>query len=62
MLQRPPYRPVDGPIEYIFNQLQNQLTLRAGEISDDVTFSALVYSILTNLSGFDATFVHCGYV
>ena len=62
VLQRPPYRPVDGPIEYIFNQLQNQLTLRAGEISDDVTFSALVHSILTNLGGFDATFVHCGYV
>lgn len=35
---------------------------RTLEISGDVTFGALVHSILTNLGGFDATFVHCGYV
>ena len=61
VLLRPPYHPVDGPIGYVFNQLQNQLTLRAGEITDDLSFSNLVQNIIANLQGFDATFVHCGY-
>ena len=58
---RPAYRPVWGPTEYAFNQLQCELTNRVNEITDDTTFAAVVTSILTNLTGFDATFVHCGY-
>jgi len=61
VLRRPAYRPVDGPIEYVFNQLQCQLTNRIGEVTDDVSFSTLVHDIITKLNGFDATFVHCGY-
>jgi len=58
---RPAYRPVDGPIEYVFNQLQGELTNRMNEVTDERSFVALVYSVITNLHGFDETFVHCGY-
>jgi len=58
---RPAYRPVDGPIEYVFNQLQGELTNRMNEVTDEKSFVALVYSVITNLHGFDETFVHCGY-
>ena len=61
VLRRPAYRPVDGPIEYVFNQLQCRLTNRIDEVTDDMSFNTVVHDIITNLTGFDATFVHCGY-
>ena len=61
VLARPPYRPVDGPIEYIFNQLQLDLTHRIHTIKNEADFIAAVNAIITNLGGFDATFQHCGY-
>jgi hypothetical protein len=60
-LLRAAYNPVDGPIEYVFNQLQCELTHRINEITDDASFVRVVHSIITNLRGFDGTFVHCGY-
>ena len=59
---RPPYRPEWGPIEFIFNQLEQELQHRIHWIKDENDFHREVMSILTNLSGFDATFVHCGYL
>uniref|UniRef100_A0A7S2GES8 Integrase catalytic domain-containing protein n=1 Tax=Octactis speculum TaxID=3111310 RepID=A0A7S2GES8_9STRA len=61
VIQRPPYRPVDGPIEYIFNQLQNGLKSMMHEISSDSDFRSAVQTILSNVSVLDQTFVHCGY-
>jgi transposase len=62
VLNRPPYMPKDGPIEYVFNHLQNELNRRIQSISDDVSFRTQVHNIITQLGpGFDATFVHCGY-
>ena len=58
---RPCYRPVWGPTEYAFNQLQCEMTHRINEVTDDATFSTVVNSILTNLTGFDGIFRHCGY-
>lgn len=53
---------VDGPIEFVFNELQAQLSKRLHEARDDATFHTLVLSIITNLgANFDHTFAHCGY-
>jgi len=62
VLARPPYRPVDGPIEYVFNQLQQELSHRIHHIPNEAAFVQEVHAIVTNLGGFDATFQHCGYV
>jgi hypothetical protein len=61
VLRRPPYRPVDGPIEYVFNTLQGEISRRIGEIQDDNSFVAVIRDVITNLTGFDAYFVNCGY-
>jgi hypothetical protein len=61
VLARPAYRPVDGPIEYVFNSLQGNISRRIGEIQDDVSFVRVITDIITNLTGFDAYFVNCGY-
>lgn len=62
VLRRPPYRPSDGPIEYVFNQVQIQLTRRMYDIKNDNDLKRVMTSILSNLRGIEATFVHCGYV
>ena len=62
VLRRPPYWPSDGPIEFVFNQVQIQLTKRMYEIKNDNDLVNAMTTILTNLTGLDATFVHCGYV
>ena len=63
VLARPPYRPCDGPIEYVFNHLQMELTHRIYSIADEASFVNAVMNIITNLGpGFDACFQHCGYV
>lgn len=61
VVARPPYRPEWGPIEFVFNQLGRELERRIHSIADEGDFYREVLSILTNLNGFDATFVHCGY-
>ena len=47
---------------YVFNQLQQQLTHRLHSISNDNDLVREVQSVITNLTGMDATFVHCGYL
>ncbi len=61
IVPRPPYRPCDGPIEYVFNQLEQRLKDKLYVIRSDVDLVHWVNIIVMNLSGFDATFVHCGY-
>jgi len=61
VVARPPYRPCDGPIEYLFNQLQRELTACPYKIKNDADLQREVSRIVMNLGGFNATFAHCGY-
>ena len=58
---RAPYNPVDGPIEYYFNHVQNCLTLVMYRIRtlDDVRSE--VRKTLCNTSLFRPFFLFCGY-
>ena len=58
---RPPYRPQDGPIEYVFNTIEQELKMRMHLVTDDNSFRTEVMNIISGLSGFDNYFVHCGY-
>lgn len=63
MVARPAYYPVDGPIEYMFNYIENQLALRQYTIrnSDDIIQN--IISIVTNITAemIDNTFRNVGY-
>ena len=58
---RPPWNPSDGPIEWVFNQLGCWLRMMAHEIDNFDQLMNAVEIILTNLTGFNETFVKCGY-
>jgi hypothetical protein len=58
---RPPYRPADAPIEYMFNQLENELSARIHLLVNEAALVTQVGHIIGNLHGIDATFQHCGY-
>ena len=58
------YYPVDGPIEYIFNQVEMGLRRRLYHIGNEQDLVRNLYSVpIGNISAasIDAIFVHCGY-
>ena len=59
--QRAPYRPCDGPIEFFFNMLQQELTNRMYQINTEADLRREVRNIAQSLGPFDALFQHCGY-
>jgi len=64
ILPSPPYMPEDGPIEFAFCQLENQLNLNIAHISTIDGLATSIRNILANLGndgGFHSTFIHCGY-
>jgi hypothetical protein len=64
VVPRPPYRPQDGPIEYIFNQLEGKLRTKMYQIHNDGDLVVAVHNSIAELSltgGFRNTFLHCGY-
>ncbi len=56
---RAPYHPVDGPIEYYFNRIQNGLTLAMYWIDGKASVKEEVRTILRNTSEFRPYFIHC---
>jgi hypothetical protein len=56
-----PYYPVDGPIEYVFNTIQQELAYGMHFIKDLPTLHGHVNAILASLEEFQSYFVHCGY-
>jgi transposase len=58
---RPPYRPCDGPIEYVFNTFEQELQKRIRNIRTEVDLVAEAHHILANMGGFANYFTHCGY-
>ncbi|KAJ1407255.1 hypothetical protein B484DRAFT_337287 [Ochromonadaceae sp. CCMP2298] len=61
-IPRPPHRPQDGPIEFIFNQLEVALQQHMYQVMDETTLVGAVHACISNLKGFRETFLHCGYV
>jgi transposase len=61
LLFRPPYKPRDGPIEYVFNRLQHELSLRLHEIRNQRDLERSVYDIVRGITSFENYFTHCGY-
>mmetsp|Transcript_3698 Transcript_3698/g.8392 ORF Transcript_3698/g.8392 Transcript_3698/m.8392 type:complete len:276 (+) Transcript_3698:488-1315(+) len=61
-IPRPPHRPQDGPIEFIFNQLEVALQQRMYQVTDETALVGAVHACISNLKGFRETFLHCGYV
>jgi transposase len=58
---RAPYHPVDGPIEYLFNTIQQALTMKLYEIYTSDQLQAAMNNIITSFPGFTRYFTHCGY-
>ena len=58
---RPPYRPADGPIEYIFCQLADHLRNRLFSIKTMQDLINEINNIIGQLNDFDETFDHCEY-
>ena len=62
VLCRPPYRPHDGPIEWVFDQLACELRLRWESINNEQDLIREINNIITGLRGFDETFRKLGYI
>ena len=62
MLPRPPWYPEDGPVEYIFNQVDNHLKYigrdRVRTVDDLIP---AIRAGVAAVRGIGATFLHCGY-
>jgi len=67
LVLRAPYHPFDGPIEYIFNTLQQGLTqamYRIGNDDPDIEQNNLrreVRSVIRRMFDFVEYFVNCGF-
>jgi transposase len=61
IVYRAPYYPVDGPIEYVFNTIQEELTYRMHFINDLPTLHVHINAIVASLPEFQSYFIHCGF-
>lgn len=59
---RTAYYPQDGPIEYVFNQLEGLLRQRLYTVHNDNDLIRAVHECITALTRIQETFIHCGYV
>ena len=57
-----PYYPVDGPIEYVFNTIQQAIALSMYVITDINDLINKVIAIVRFLIDFVNYFIHCGFV
>jgi len=58
---RAPYRPSDGPIEFLFNTIQQELTKRLHRIFNFQDLEQEMNAIIQQLGPFEQYFIHCGY-
>lgn len=58
---RAPYYPVDGPIEYVFNTLQNILCVFMREITDMESLRVKVEDVIALFGNFWHYFEHVGF-
>ena len=58
---RAPYWPKDAPIEYVFNTIENALTIRMHEIYSDADLARVIHETLRSILSFMNWFDHVGY-
>ena len=61
IIRRPPYRPRDAPIEYVFCQLISGLQRRTFDVENLVDLIQQIQNVITNLNGFNNLFGSIGY-
>ena len=61
IVPRPAYYPEDGPIEYVFNALENGITMRLHEIRDEDALIHAIHQSIAEIGNTDPFFAHCGY-
>ena len=61
IIRRPPYKPSDAPIEYIFCSLICELQSRTFEFNNLAELIHAIQVVVTNLNGFNNTFNKLGY-
>ena len=61
IIRRPPYRPADAPIEYVFCQLMAALQRRTFSLSNMPSLMLAIQNCVVNLKGFNALFEDLGY-
>jgi transposase len=63
IIARPPYYPCDGPIEYVFNQIENHITNSMYEIKNHRDLIREVHIAIGNITAqqLDNTFAMVGY-
>ena len=58
---RAPYWPKDGPIEYVYNRLEQELNIRMNEVFCDADLAQIIRETLGNIRSFTKWFLHVGY-
>ena len=58
---RAPYYPVDGPIEYVFNVVQNYLRIRMYEIHNDEDLVRMIHEGVNSIPSFLPFFRNVGF-
>lgn len=61
IVPRPPWYPVDGPIEFVFNQYEMGLRERLYVIRNTDDLINHTHQVIANIRGIPETFAHCGY-
>ena len=61
IVRRPPYKPLDAPIEYVFCSLVCELQTRTFHMNNLPQLIHAIQLVVTNLNGFNATFNKLGY-
>ena len=61
VLYRAPYYPIDGPIEYVFNTIQNLLCIFMREITDVESLRNNLIQIIGSIENFINYFAHVGF-
>lgn len=58
---RAPYYPVDGPIEFVFNTIEQRLNDYQYTVTTGGQLVQAVNTIVTGMHDFENYFIHCGY-
>ena len=63
VIPRPPYRPVDGPVEYVIHTIEEKLKKRTRYITDDASLYQQIRAVVANfdIASIDRYFANCGY-
>lgn len=62
IIARPPYRPEDGPIEYIIHQIVMAVEKREMDCTDTPALKRVIEMVTPQITGVDETFHKCGYI